>query len=155
VAAVTDDGIGWDPARGELWFSGETAEALLLELDARRRQLATELEELAARADSAATEAVARAARADAAAAAFRPGAHLRPLRQADVAVLERLATAARSLDETLRVAAAAAARLESPLAERSTLLATELRTIAAREAELRRLVTDTDARALAAERRA
>src|SRR5215218_183289 len=24
VAAVTADGVGWDPARGELWFAGET-----------------------------------------------------------------------------------------------------------------------------------
>ena len=41
VPAVTEEGIGWDPQRGELWFAGETAEALLLELEgagaARRR----------------------------------------------------------------------------------------------------------------------
>ena len=45
VAAVTEDGIGWDPERGELWSSGETAEALLLELEARRRRLAAEVDE--------------------------------------------------------------------------------------------------------------
>src|SRR5205807_1469688 len=44
VAAVTAEGIGWDPQRGELWFAGEAAEALLLELEARRRELAAELE---------------------------------------------------------------------------------------------------------------
>src|SRR5581483_4022556 len=38
VPAVTEEGIGWDPQRGEPWFAGETAEAVLLELDARRRQ---------------------------------------------------------------------------------------------------------------------
>src|SRR4051794_27911003 len=27
VPAVTADGVGWDPQRGELWFAGETAEA--------------------------------------------------------------------------------------------------------------------------------
>ncbi len=37
VPAVTRDGYGYDPQRGELWFAGETAEAVLLELDARRR----------------------------------------------------------------------------------------------------------------------
>ena len=36
VPAVTKEGIGWDPGRGELWFAGETAEAVLLELEARR-----------------------------------------------------------------------------------------------------------------------
>jgi len=51
-AAVTEEGIGWDPQRGELWFAGETAEALLLELEARRRALATELAELERRAAS-------------------------------------------------------------------------------------------------------
>jgi chromosome segregation protein len=49
VAAVTPEGFGYDPERGELWFAGETAEALLLELQARRRSLAAELDELRAR----------------------------------------------------------------------------------------------------------
>jgi chromosome segregation protein len=44
VAAVTAEGFGYDPSSGELWFSGETAEALLLELQARRRDLAAELD---------------------------------------------------------------------------------------------------------------
>ena len=50
TAAVTEEGIGWDPVRRELWFAGETAEALLLELEARRRKLAAELAELERRA---------------------------------------------------------------------------------------------------------
>ncbi|HEY5295050.1 MAG TPA: AAA family ATPase, partial [Gaiellaceae bacterium] len=49
VPAVTADGIGWDPVRGELWFAGETAEAVLLELDARQRELHAESEQLALR----------------------------------------------------------------------------------------------------------
>jgi chromosome segregation protein len=49
VPAVTPEGFGYDPERGELWFAGETAEALLLELQARRRSLAAELGELRAR----------------------------------------------------------------------------------------------------------
>ena len=40
-------GPGYDPERGELWFAGETAEAVLLELDARRRALASEAARLA------------------------------------------------------------------------------------------------------------
>ncbi|MGH3063582.1 MAG: chromosome segregation SMC family protein, partial [Gaiellaceae bacterium] len=44
--AVTRDGIGYDPATRELWFLGEAAEAVLLELEARRRAVAAEVEEL-------------------------------------------------------------------------------------------------------------
>ena len=40
VLAVTPEGHGFDPEAGELWFAGETAEAVLLELEARRRALA-------------------------------------------------------------------------------------------------------------------
>src|SRR5207248_937975 len=49
VPAVTPEGFGYDPQRGELWFAGETSEAVWLELEARRRALAAEVEELAAR----------------------------------------------------------------------------------------------------------
>jgi chromosome segregation protein len=48
VPAVTPEGFGFDPARAELWFAGETAEAVWLELDARRRALELEVEELQA-----------------------------------------------------------------------------------------------------------
>ena len=44
--SVTAEGFGYDPARGELWFVGETAEAVLLELHGRRKALAAELAEL-------------------------------------------------------------------------------------------------------------
>jgi chromosome segregation ATPase len=46
VPAVTPEGFGYDPARGEMWFAGETAEAVWLELEARRRALEREVEEL-------------------------------------------------------------------------------------------------------------
>jgi len=46
VPAVTAEGFGYDPERGELWFAGETAEAVWLELEARRRALAAEVENL-------------------------------------------------------------------------------------------------------------
>jgi len=142
VPAVTDDGIGWDPLRGELWFSGETAEAVLLELEARRRELRAEVEALAARVGEADGRAEEADARARAAAEALAPVAHLRSLRGADPRRLERLLAGAERLDETLRVAAAAAARLESPLAERSGRLAEHLRGVAVRESELRRTLT-------------
>jgi chromosome segregation protein len=50
VPAVTPEGFGYDPQRGEIWFAGETAEAVWLELEARRRALAAEVDELEARA---------------------------------------------------------------------------------------------------------
>jgi len=155
VPAVTADGIGWDPQRGELWFAGETAEAVLLELEARRRELHAEAGELAVRATEAARAAETAAERARVAADAFAPVAHLRSVRRADPARLQRLVAGAERLDETLRVAAAAAARLETPLAERAGRLAEDLHGISTREAELRRAVADVGARALAAERRA
>src|SRR5581483_3334339 len=155
VPAVTEDGIGWDPQRGELWFAGETAEAVLLELDARRRELQSEVEELVGRTAAAAQHVEDSCDRARVAAAAFAPVAHLRSVRRADPSRLERIVHGAERLDETLRVAAAAAGRLETPLAERNALLAGELRPIAGREADLRRAVADADGRALAAERRA
>src|SRR5437868_6619722 len=46
VPAVTPEGFGYDPERGELWFAGETAEAVWLELEARRRGLAAEIQRL-------------------------------------------------------------------------------------------------------------
>jgi chromosome segregation ATPase len=46
VPAVTPEGFGYDPGRGELWFAGETAEAVWLELEARRRELAAGIERL-------------------------------------------------------------------------------------------------------------
>ena len=52
VPAVTPEGFGYDPGRGEIWFAGETAEAVWLELEARRRALAAEVDELEARAEA-------------------------------------------------------------------------------------------------------
>ncbi|MFL6037390.1 MAG: AAA family ATPase, partial [Gaiellaceae bacterium] len=49
VPAVTPEGFGYDPQRGELWFAGETAEAVWLELEARRRTLAADVDDLDAR----------------------------------------------------------------------------------------------------------
>ncbi len=91
VTAVTAEGIGWDPEHGELWFAGETAEAVLLELDARRRELCNEVEELADRAVGAAARSEQAADEARAAAERFAPVAHLRNVRRADASRLGRI----------------------------------------------------------------
>jgi hypothetical protein len=92
VPVVTEDGLGWDPARGELWFAGEAAEAVLLELDTRRRELAAEADELAARepgrASAFATETDERS---QLPRRRSLPVAHLRGVRRARPALLERL----------------------------------------------------------------
>ena len=121
------DRLGPEP--GELWFAGETAEAVLLELEARSHELHAEVEGL-----------MGSAADAERGAPTPRLKPHVsRPRRSsrsptcgacvtATPAHLERLAAGAERLDETLRVAAAAAARLEAPLAERTTRFAEDLR---------------------------
>jgi chromosome segregation protein len=122
VPAVTADGIGWDPGRGELWFSGATAEALLLELEARRRELAdeaAELERRAERAGSAPTTTTSTSAR---------------PERLGLAKLAARLAAL---LDVDV-------GRFEAPLqaesgAARAAELGAELRNLGAEEFELRR----------------
>ena len=116
VPAVTTDGIGWDPQRRELWFTGETAEALLLELEARRRRLAAEVAELDSRP---------------------RPAA---PPRHA-----WRLVGLARRLAAALAVDAARfelPLRAEADV-PRAAELGAELRRLAAAEVELRRAAAD------------
>ena len=152
VPAVTSDGIGWDPGRGELWFAGATAEALLLELEARRREHAAEVEQLEQAARAAEVAAAAAAARGRDAADAFAPLAHLRGVRRADPDALERVARGAERLDQTLRIAAAVAARVEEPLAARATAAAEELSELATRDAGLRREAGEIEARAREAE---
>ncbi|HEY4347031.1 MAG TPA: AAA family ATPase [Gaiellaceae bacterium] len=155
VPAVTRQGIGWDPVRGELWFAGETAEALMLELEARRRDHVSELEKLADAAEAASTAAAEAAERSRGAAEAFAPVAHLRARPQRDPRLLTRIAHGAERLDEALRVAAVVAARLEEPLSVRVEQAAGSLGVLAARELELRRATSELDGRARAAERRA
>jgi chromosome segregation protein len=107
--AVTAEGHGYDPERGEVWYAGETAEALLLELQTRRRALAAEADELAGRATAAGRVSELRAAEAVAAEEAL--GAVPPRLRRrfADPALLGRLALGAERLDDVLRRAAHAA----------------------------------------------
>ena len=142
--SVTEEGFGYDPARGELWFSGETAEAVLLELEARRRELEREVSELRIQLVTAEAEAATAQARADAAAAAYGSAPPtVRP--SVDRAVLERLLRAADAVVTTLTVAQTAAARLDAPLrarvdvgASRAGELGDELRRLGAAEVEVR-----------------
>ncbi len=118
VPAVTHEGFGYDPERGELWFAGETAEALHLEFEAQARRLRAEALALAARAEAAELRVI-------------EPDPAL-------VALAERL-------HATIAGCVAAAARLEAPLvrdaergSERASQLAAELRRLGGVEAELR-----------------
>jgi chromosome segregation protein len=136
VPAVTREGFGWDPRRGELWFAGETAEAVWLELEARRRTLAAEVQELEAKAGAP----IPVDAYSDA------PDPTVLTL----VKMAERLVAA---LD------ASSAERLEAPLrarvdagATRTGGLADELRRLGAAEVELRRKAADARERLSAIE---
>ena len=126
---VTTEGHCYDADRGELWFSGETAEAVLLELDARRRALAREAEELERRAEELPEQA---------------PAPPLEPL----VVLAERLAA-------TLAGAAGAVERFEAPFrarvdagATKAGELAAELRRLGGEEAEVRRVTAEAGERA-------
>jgi chromosome segregation ATPase len=116
VPAVTTEGFGYDPERGELWFAGETAEVVWLELEARRRSLAAEVKRLQEN-----------------------PAA---PPAAAD----PRLVDAGERLVRALLGAGEAGRRFEAPLrarvdagGSRTGDAAGALRELAAREAELRR----------------
>jgi chromosome segregation protein len=126
---VTREGHCFDVDRGELWFAGETAEAVLLQLDARRRALIAEAEELERRAEALPVEA---------------PPLPAGPLTE----LAERLAS-------TLHAAAAAAEHFEAPLrarvdagATRAGELAAELRRLGGEEAEVRRVAAEASERA-------
>ncbi len=121
VPAVTPEGFGYDPERGELWFAGETAEALLLELQARRRALAAELDAVRARLDAPVPE------------AAY--SLEQDPSASRSAAIAERL----------VRALEVSVVQLEAPLrtevdagATRSGELGSELRRLGAAEVELR-----------------
>ena len=128
--SVTREGFAYDPAGGELWYAGEAAEAVLLELEARRRSIEAEIQEL----EQAAGHAAADPAAPD-----------------------SRLAEAAERLAATLAEAAQLATRFEPSLGaradargERARQLGEELRELGAREAELRRTAAAAAERAAA-----
>ena len=125
--AVTVEGFGFDPARGELWFAGDTAEAVLLEMEARRRSLADEADELTARAESAAQAADDAASRAAEAETAFTAVAHLRE-RSLDAELLRQLHGLAAALEQRLAAAVALAEGIESTRSARARRWCSALR---------------------------
>ncbi len=157
--AVTRAGHAYDPAAGELWFAGETAEAVLLELEARRRSLAAEADDLAARAGEAAERAEQAARVARQAATELAGAAPALRARRADPAQLERLLVTAERVVSVLQAGEAAAERFEAPLrarvdagSTRAGELAGELRRLGAAEAELRGAAATASERAGASE---
>jgi chromosome segregation protein len=142
--SVTAEGFGYDPGHGELWFAGETAEAVLLELQGRRSALAAEAAELEVRAAEATRTAEEAAARARAAEKAF-GSVPSRRASSLDAALLARLAALAEALGGGLDAAMRAARRFEAPLrarvdagSTRSGELGEELRRLGAAEVDLR-----------------
>jgi chromosome segregation protein len=158
--AVTRDGFGYDPQRGELWFAGETAEAVLLELDARRRALAAEAASLAERAQFAERAAAEAEERAEDAEQAFAAVAPRLQIRRADVPALKGLLAAAQRLERALGGLDHAVERVGAPLrnrgeggAERTAELGASLRALAERENSARRELSEAAQGAAAAER--
>jgi hypothetical protein len=119
VPSVTTEGFGYDPARGELWFAGETAEAVLLELQARRRELSAEADDLDARAGGAAQRAEEAEQHARAAEIAFGRVAPRLRRSPVDPRTLDRLIGAADRLAGAVTAAQTAASRLEPTLRAR------------------------------------
>jgi len=155
---ITTEGHGYDTERGELWFAGETAEVVLLEMDARRRALADEAGELGGRAATAAHAAGEAIQAAAATEEAFAKVAHLRE-RNVDPTFLGQLLEVVGGLEAALGRARAAATLLEEPLAARLTIgaerareLGAELRRLSMLEAEAAREAADAVTRAQAAE---
>ncbi len=126
TVAVTREGIGYDPSTREVWFLGEAAEAVLLELEARRRAVAAEVEELERQAEAVADE--------PAPGSALDDGRYRSQIAAAER--LERVLAAAGLLSDrwepTLR------ARVDAGTS-RTAELADELRRLGGAEAEIRR----------------
>ena len=123
--AVTLEGHFFDPARAVLSFTGDTAEAVLLELEAQRRALVEEARELRRRAE------------------------------QAEPRVSDpRPVSAATRVVAEISAVIRAVAGLQAPLLEESDRgavrageLAAELRALGGREVELRRALTEASER--------
>jgi chromosome segregation protein len=153
--AVTREGFGYDPATGELWFAGETAEAVLLELEARRRELAAQVDEL----DRQVVLASARASDAHARAGEARAALDMLPSDRLDPVVAARLARLSERLVDVLQEAIDVSGRLESPVrarvdagSHRAQELGEALRGLGAQEVELRRDAAEASQRANAVE---
>jgi chromosome segregation protein len=155
---ITADGHAFDADRGELWFAGETAEAVLLELEGRRRDLADEIDELTALAAAAAASADELAVSASAAEAAFAAVAHLRG-RTLDEPLLAALLRCSTAFADTAQRAARVAGELELEVGagvtlrdERAAELGAELQRLSGEEAERARDAAAAAAAAQSAE---
>jgi chromosome segregation protein len=153
--AVTREGFGYDPASGELWFAGEAAEAVLLELEARGRELRREIDEL----DASHVRVTARAAEAQTKAAEARAALDALPSGRLDPVAAARLARLADRAVSALQGGVDSSARLETPMrarvdagSHRAQELGEALRTLGAQEVELRRESAEASERASAVE---
>jgi chromosome segregation protein len=151
VAAVTPEGFGWDPVRGELWFAGETAEAVLLDLEARRRAVAAEAGELATRAREAEEASVRAESQAAAAEAAFAAVAPRLAVRRASPEVLRAAVACAERLAAALVLPRLESAESAGP--DRTVELGSELRSLGERESAARRALAAAVEAGLRAER--
>ena len=149
--AVTREGFGYDPATGELWFAGEAAEAVLLELEARRRGLAVSVAEL----EQELTGASARVAETEADAARSRAALDALPSGRLDPVVAARLARVADRALAALEGSIEACGRLEAPMrarvdagSHRSQELGEALRRLGAQEVDVRREAAEATERA-------
>ena len=156
--SVTSEGFGYDPVRGELWFVGETAEAVLLEFQGRRTALTTEAAELEEEVATATRVAEEAAERARVAEAAFGKAPRLRAS-SIDAATLARLTDLATALRDGIAAAHRAAGRFEAPLrarvdagSTRAGDLGEELRMLGATEVNLRHKLDEASAAVTAAE---
>ena len=156
--SVTAEGFGYDPTRGELWFVGETAEAVLLELQGRRTALAAEAADLDRDVEAATRVAGETAERARAAEAALGRAPRLRAA-SLDATTLSRLVDVAETIRVGIEAAQRAANRFEAPLrarvdagSTRAGELGEELRTLGAAEVNLRRELEEASAAVTAAE---
>jgi chromosome segregation protein len=158
TASVTQEGFGYDPVTGELWFVGETAEAVLLELHGRRSALQAEAAELDSLLADATRRVAETAERARIAQEAFGQVPRVRAA-TLDPHIHARLVELSTRLRDALGAAQATAARLETPLrarvdagAMRAGELGEELRTLGAAEVSLRRELDEAGGALTAAE---
>jgi chromosome segregation protein len=157
-ASVTSEGFGYDPARGELWFVGETAEAVLLELHGRRNSLRAEADELEAQFVEATRVAEEAAESARLAEEAYGKAPRLRPS-SLDAHLHSRLVGVATRLRDGIEAARSAGGRFEAPLraradagSTRAAELGEELRSLGAAEVNLRHELEEASAAVTAAE---
>ena len=146
---VTREGHGYDATRGELWFSGSATEALMLELEARRHALESEVGQLfgeAAGAEKALGNAERELKKAQKALSELEPS---RRRRLPTAALLSRLVASGSRLEHVLQAAESSAAALREPLQNRVeqsrgrvSRLSEDLQALASAEAELRRTLT-------------